>query len=65
MTEQSRIAIRNIRRDYMDSLKKQEKDGLSEDESKKLGSDVQKKTDEYIEKAGTLLSAKEKDILTI
>lgn len=64
--EQQRVAIRNIRRDGMDDLKKLEKDGgISEDEIKGKGEEVQKLTDGYIKKVDELLTAKEKDILQI
>ena len=49
--EQCRVAVRNVRRDGMDQLKKGEKDGeISQDEQKSLSDDVQKLTDDYIEK---------------
>jgi len=64
MGEQSRVAIRNIRRDANDSLKKAEKE-LSEDEVKKKIDEVQKITDKYIEKISSLLSEKEKEIMEI
>lgn len=62
--EASRIAIRNVRRDGMDSLKKQEKEKeISEDEHKGLAEKVQKLTDERIKKIDEMLAAKEKDIM--
>ena len=58
--EQQRIAVRNIRRDAMDHLKKLEKDhAISEDEHKKLGAEVQKATDDHIKKIDDLLKHKE------
>lgn len=64
--EQARISVRNVRRDGMDSLKKSEKDGdISEDEHKKESDEVQKLTDEMIKKIDTMLSDKEKDIMTV
>jgi len=61
--EQARVAIRNIRRDGMDMLKKAEKDGeISEDEHKSWSDKVQKLTDEHIKKVDDTLAAKEKDI---
>lgn len=64
--EQTRIAIRNIRRDGMDGLKKAEKDGdISEDEQKRMSDQVQKLTDELIKKVDGMLADKEKDIMTI
>ena len=65
-TEAARIAVRNVRRDGMDGLKKAEKDGdISEDEHKKQSEEVQKLTDDYIGKADTMLADKEKDIMAI
>ena len=62
--ENTRVAIRNVRRDGMDSLKKMEKDGeISKDEHKKREGDIQKLTDEFIKKVDEALAAKEKDIL--
>ncbi len=64
--EQGRVAVRNVRRDAMDHLKKAQKDGhISEDEQKKLGDDVQKETDKHIAQMDELLKQKEKDILTV
>lgn len=66
MAEQSRVAIRNIRRDENDDLKKQQKAGdISEDEEKRLTDEVQKLTDTYIEKINELLEKKEKEILEV
>jgi len=61
--EQSRIAVRNVRRDGMEQLKKLEKDGeISEDEQARSSKDVQSATDEFIKKIDELLSQKDKDI---
>jgi ribosome recycling factor len=61
--EQARIAIRNVRRDGMDALKKAEKDKLiNEDELKNWSDKVQKATDEHIKKIDDALVTKEKDI---
>jgi len=61
--EQGRVAVRNIRRDGMDQLKKGEKDGeISQDEQKSLSDDVQKLTDYYISKIDEALSQKEAEI---
>ena len=66
MAEQSRVAIRNVRREANDDLKKAEKDGeLSEDELKRREDDVQKITDRYVEQINAMLEAKEKEILEI
>ena len=64
--ESARIAVRNIRRDGMDSLKAMEKDGdISEDDHKRSADQVQKLTDEMVKKIDTMLSDKEKDIMTV
>ena len=60
-TEEAKVAIRNIRRDVNDGLKKLEKDKLlSEDELKKAMEDIQKLTDTYVARADAKASAKEK-----
>jgi len=64
--EQQRIAVRNIRRDAMDHLKKLEKDhAISEDDHKKLGADVQKATDDHIKKIDDLFRHKEEEIMQV
>lgn len=64
--EEGRVSVRNIRRDAIDSVRKEEKSGdLSEDESRDLQDDVQKLTDKYVSKIDDLLAAKEKDIMTV
>lgn len=63
--ENARVAVRNIRREGMEALKKEKADGMSEDETKRLEGDVQKLTDESIKKIDSLLSEKEKDIMTV
>ncbi|MFA7565839.1 MAG: ribosome recycling factor [Alkalispirochaeta sp.] len=64
--EQSRVAVRNIRRDANDELKKAEKDGdLSEDDLKRAEEKVQKLTDQYVEQINEILAAKETEILEI
>lgn len=60
--EQARVAIRNVRRDAMDALKKEKGGGLSEDEHKNQSDKVQKLTDDYIKKVDDALAAKEKEI---
>lgn len=65
-TEQAKVAVRNVRRDAMDSLKAQEKNGdISEDEHRKLSEQVQKLTDDYVKKADEALVHKEKDIMSV
>ena len=63
--EKARIAIRNVRRDGMDSLKTDEKKNeISEDERKRLEAEVQKLTDDMIAEADAAAAHKEKEILT-
>jgi len=64
--ELSRISVRNIRRDGMEDLKKQEKDGaLSKDDVHRQGESIQKLTDEVIKKIDDLLLHKEQDIMKV
>lgn len=64
--EEGRVAIRNIRRDAIDAIRKQEKASeISEDESKGLQDDLQKLTNKYTAKIDELLAEKEKDISTV
>lgn len=64
--EQAKVAIRNVRRDGNDELKKQQKDGvISEDELRKQEAQIQKLTDDHVKKVDELLVAKEKDILSV
>ena len=64
--EQGRIAVRNVRRDAMDHLKKKEKDGaISQDEHRGLSDQVQKLTDEHIKRIDETLAGKEKEILQV
>ena len=63
--ESGRVAVRNIRRDGMEALKKMKADGQSEDENKRQGEEVQKLTDDYVKKIDTMLAEKEKDIMTV
>jgi ribosome recycling factor len=62
--EQSRVAVRNIRRDGNDEFKKLLKEGkITEDEESKAGEELQKLTDSYISKVNRILEEKEKEIL--
>ena len=62
--ENSRVAIRNIRRDGNDDLKKQQKEGLlTEDSLKTAETDLQKATDKYIQEINKILEDKEKEIM--
>lgn len=63
-SEGGKVAIRNVRRDGMEALKKMQKDGeISEDEQKKREGDIQKLTDEFIKKIDEALVTKEKEIM--
>ena len=60
------MAIRNIRRDGNDSLKKKEKDKeIREDELKRFLDEIQKMTDDHVKKVDEVLAAKEKEILEV
>jgi ribosome recycling factor len=66
IVEESRVAVRLVRRDANEEVKKAFKDKLiSEDESKKGEADVQKITDDFIKKVDLIAEEKEKSILTI
>lgn len=62
MAEQAKVAVRNIRRDANDSIKKGE---FPEDEVKRATEQMQKKTDEYTKKIDQIAKEKEKDIMTV
>lgn len=64
--EEAKVAVRNIRRDANDQIKKLEKDKeITEDESKSYQDDIQKLTDTHIDEIDTSVANKEKDIMTI
>jgi ribosome recycling factor len=64
--ENSRVSLRNIRRDAIDTIKKQEKEKeITEDDSKKEQQNIQKTTDEKIKLIDVISDEKEKEILTI
>jgi ribosome recycling factor len=66
LAEEGKVSVRNIRRDAVDFVRKQEKNSeISEDESRDLLDKVQKLTDKYIAKIDELLAEKEKDITTV
>ena len=66
MGEESKVAIRSIRRDANDKIKNMKKDGeLTEDDVKQFDKDIQKLTDKYIENIDSTVSAKEKEILSL
>lgn len=65
-SESAKVAVRNVRRDGMDELKKQEKEKkISEDEQRTQSDKVQKLTDDFIKKIDELLATKEKDIMSV
>ncbi|MBD2078706.1 ribosome recycling factor [Leptolyngbya sp. FACHB-17] len=64
--EAGKVSIRNIRRDGVDTVKKQEKDKeVSEDQSRDTQEKIQKLTDKYIAEVEKVLAEKEKDIMTV
>ena len=66
MAEDGRVAIRHVRRDAIEELKKQGKaGGVTEDEEKQAEKEIQKLTDQYIAKIDTHLAHKEKEIMTV
>jgi len=65
-TEQARVSVRNVRRDGLDLLKKQEKDGtITQDQHRKLDKDIQTLTDATVKKVDDMLAAKDKEILQV
>ena len=63
--EHTKVAIRNIRRDAMEYIKKLQKDGLSEDAAKDAEANVQEVTDKFIALVDKHLAAKEKEMMTV
>ena len=64
--EQNKVAIRNIRRDALDEIKKLKKDSqISEDDEKRFENEIQKLTDDSIKKIDEMLETKEKDIMQV
>lgn len=64
--EATRISVRNVRRDGIETLRKQEKDGdISQDEQKKLEREIQSLTDEHIKRVDETLAQKDKEILQV
>ncbi len=64
--EQTRVAVRNVRRDGMERLKKEEKAGtISQDEHRRLSDEIQQMTDKHIATIDQTLAAKEKEILQV
>lgn len=65
-SEQSKVGVRNYRRDLLDKVKKAEKDKeISEDERKGLEEDIQKLVDEYVKKIDELTKVKESELMTV
>jgi ribosome recycling factor len=64
--EQARVAVRNVRRDGMDMLKRMERDSeISQDEHKLWADEIQSLTDKHVESINHMLEQKEKDIMTV
>lgn len=63
--EHAKVAIRNLRRDAIERVKKMQKDGLSEDAAKDSETDIQQLTDRFIALVEKHLEAKEKEIMTV
>lgn len=64
--EQARVAVRHVRRDGMDLLKRLEKDGdISQDEGRKLGEQVQSATDAAVAEIDGILAVKEQEIMQV
>lgn len=65
-SENNKVAIRNIRRDALDDIKKLKKDNaISEDDEKRFENEIQKLTDDSIKKIDEMMSQKEKDIMQV
>lgn len=65
LTEDTKVAVRNVRKETNELLKKLQKDGISEDEVKRGEADVQKLTDNTIKKIDELMQKKEAEIMTV
>lgn len=63
--EEAKVAIRNIRRDANDDIKKLEKTDISEDESRRHQEDIQKTTDKFVAEVDKVLASKEKEIMEV
>lgn len=64
-SEEAKIAVRNVRRDANDDIKKMEKSDITEDESRRYQDDIQKMTDRFIAEIDQILAAKEKEIMEV
>jgi ribosome recycling factor len=65
MGENTKVSIRNARRDANEELKKMQKNGLAEDIEKESQEEVQKMTDDFIHKSDIIVNGKEKEIMTV
>ena len=63
--KQPKVAIRNIRRDGIDSVKKLKGSDVSEDEMKDMEDDLQKLTDKYVKEVDKAVEAKSKEVMTV
>lgn len=64
--EEAKVAVRNVRRDSMDIIKKEKKDGdLTEDDQKNLEDELQKLTDEFIKKVDGMVEKKIKEVMSV
>ena len=64
--ENTKVVVRNARRDAVDLLKKAQKnEGMSEDTEKEAEAEVQKLTDKFVKSVDSIVAAKEKDIMTV
>lgn len=63
--ENAKVAVRNIRKDINEAVKKLQKEGLPEDEAKSAEAQVQKNTDGYIKKIDELTASKEAEVMTV
>ncbi|WP_020593683.1 ribosome recycling factor [Kiloniella laminariae] len=65
-SEQAKVAVRNVRRDGMEALKKMEKDGdISQDEMHSVGDDIQKLTDKHIKSIDDVSAQKDEEIMQV
>ncbi|MGK7906930.1 MAG: ribosome recycling factor [Synechococcus sp.] len=66
LAEEGKVSVRNVRRDAIDSIRKQEKNSdISEDESKDLQDDVQKLTDKFVKKIDEITKTKQQEITSV
>ncbi len=63
--ENARVAVRNVRRDGMDQIKKAKADGMSEDDQKFWETEVQELTDQFIGTVDSALEAKQAEIMQV